>query len=88
MGKVAAAYNLMPEDPDYPIEKIVDALPKAIPEEVDLTGLEVKPLAFGLKIVEVTFVMKDAEGIVDKLEEALQAVPGVKNVETCSLTLI
>ncbi|NYT11692.1 MAG: elongation factor 1-beta [Methanomassiliicoccales archaeon] len=88
MGKVAAAYNLMPEDPEYPIENITDALPKAVPEGVNLSGLEVKPLAFGLKVIEVTFIMDDAEGIIDRLEEALSDVPGVQNVETLSLTLI
>lgn len=88
MGKVAAAYNLMPEDPEYPIENITDTIPKVVPEGVDLSGLEVKPLAFGLNLIEVTFIMEDTEGIIDKLEEALGKVPGVQNVETLSLTLI
>jgi elongation factor 1-beta len=88
MGRVAAAYNLMPESPDTSIEDITDHLPKVIPEGVDLTGLEVKPLAFGLKVIEVTFVMQDAEGIIDRLEESISSIPGVNSVETCSLTLI
>ncbi|HUV24792.1 MAG TPA: elongation factor 1-beta [Methanomassiliicoccales archaeon] len=88
MGKVAAAYNLMPEDPEYPIENITDAIPKAVPDGATLSGLEVKPLAFGLKVIEVTFIMDDTEGIIDRLEESLGKVPGVQNVETLSLTLI
>ena len=88
MGKVAAAYNLMPSDPEYPIEKIAEAIPTAIPESVKMTGLEIKPLAFGLKVLEVTFVMQDAEGIIDRLEESLLGIPGLQNVETSSITLI
>lgn len=88
MGKVAAAYNLMPEGPETPIEEITDSIPKFIPEGVDLTGIKVKPLAFGLKVIEVTFVMQDAEGIIDKLEESIGSIPGINSVETSSLTLI
>jgi len=88
MGKVAAAYNLMPEDPDYPVENITDAIPDSIPDGVKMSAFEVKPLAFGLKVIEATFVMQDEEGIVDKLEEALNVIPGIQSVETSSITLI
>jgi len=88
MGKVAAAYNLMPEDSEYPIEMIANAIPDAIPEDVQLSNLEVKPLAFGLKVIEALFLMQDIEGIVDRLEESLRNIPGLQNVETISITLI
>ena len=88
MGKVAAAYNLMPESPETPIEEVTDSIPKFIPDGVDLTGVDVKPLAFGLKVIQVTFVMEDAEGIIDRLEESISSIPGINSVETCSLTLI
>jgi elongation factor 1-beta len=88
MGKVAAAYNLMPEDPDYPTEKITEAIPDHVPEGVRLSAAEVKPLAFGLKVIEATFVMEDSEGMIDRLEQALTEIPGLQSVETSSVTLI
>jgi len=88
MGKVAAAYNLMPEDLEYPVEKIAEAIPGCLPEGVELSAFEIKPLAFGLKVIEATFVMDDTEGVVDRLEESLANIPGLQNVETLSITLI
>ncbi len=88
MGKVAAAYNLMPEDLEYPVESIAEAIPGYLPEGVELSAFEIKPLAFGLKVIEATFVMDDIEGVVDRLEESLANIPGLQNVETLSITLI
>jgi len=88
MGKVAAAYNLMPEDLESPVEKIAEAIPGYLPEGVELSAFEIKPLAFGLKVIEATFVMDDVEGVVDRLEESLANIPGLQNVETLSITLI
>jgi elongation factor 1-beta len=88
MGKVAAAYNLMPEDPDFPIERIKRAIPGSLPDGVKMEQIEVKPLAFGLKVIEATFVMEDSEGIVTELEQSLRNIPGLKNVETLSISLI
>ncbi len=88
MGDVAATYSLMPSDVESPIEKMREAIPGVIPEEVTVKNIEIKPLAFGLKILEVTFLMEDREGIIDRLEEALQSIEGVKNIDTVSMTLV
>lgn len=88
MGEVAATYSLMPSEVESPIEKIKDTIPQVIPEEVTVRNMDIKPLAFGLKIVEVTFLMEDREGIIDRLEEALQSIEGIKNIDTVSMTLV
>jgi len=88
MGKVAAVYNLVGESPEAPMEDIAKNLPKVVPEGVDVIEAEVKPFAFGLKIIEVTCVMNDTAGIIEKLEEALGKIEGIQNVENTRVTLI
>jgi len=88
MGRVAAIYNLMPEGPDVVIEEVKERIPSIIPDGIKVTDIQIKPLAFGLKILQVTFVMDDAEGMIDKLEEALKDLEGVQSIEAISVTLI
>lgn len=88
MGRVAAIYNLMPDSPDVAVEEVKEKIPSIIPDGINVADVQVKPLAFGLKILQVTFVMDDAEGMIDKLEEALKSLKGVQNIEAISVTLI
>ncbi|MFP4196613.1 MAG: elongation factor 1-beta [Methanomassiliicoccales archaeon] len=88
MGKVAAVYNLMPEDPEVSIEGIKEGIPQVIPQGVQVSSLEIRPVAFGLKMIEATFMMEDEEANVDKLEESLQRIDDVQTVENVSVTLV
>jgi len=88
MGKVAAVYNVIPESPEVPTEKIMGEIPKRVPQGVEVSNMVVKPFAFGLKIIEVTAIMDDAEGLIEKLEESLRAVPEVQGVDSVTITLV
>ncbi|NLT38319.1 MAG: elongation factor 1-beta [Methanomassiliicoccus sp.] len=88
MGKVAAVYNMIPESPESPLEDIIKSIPGAIPEGVTINNVVVKPFAFGLKIIEITCIMDDTSGIIEKLEEALRSVPQIQSVENTTVTLI
>jgi elongation factor 1-beta len=88
MGQVAAVYNVIPESPEVPIEDVVKAIPQALPAGVKLNNVVVKPFAFGLKIIEVTCIMDDTSGIIEKLEEALKTVPQVQGVDMVTMTLV
>jgi len=88
MGKVAVTYKLMPENPEVSIERVRDAIPGVVPEGITINTIQTKPLAFGLRVVEVTFLMDDKEGLVDRLEEALHSIGGIQNVDVVSVSLI
>ncbi len=88
MGKVAAVYNMIPESPEVPTEDVMKAIPTVLPQGVVVNNMVVKPFAFGLNIIEVTCVMDDVEGIIEKLEEALKSVPQVQSVDSVTITLI
>ena len=88
MGTVAAVYSVMPEDTDFDFESLVAKLPSIIPANVKIARADIVPMAFGLKKLDAAFVMEDAPGLVDKLEESLRAIPGIANVETEDVSLL
>ncbi|NLX46574.1 MAG: elongation factor 1-beta [Euryarchaeota archaeon] len=88
MGTVAATYSLMPEDTAFDFQALVAQLPTVVPANVKVAKADIVPMAFGLKKLEVAFVMEDAPGLVDKLEETLRGLPGIQNVETEQVSLL
>ena len=88
MGKVAATYNLMPDGPSIDMEALKAKMPGIVPEGVTILKGEVKPFAFGLNVLEITFLMNDSEGITDRLEEKLRSIEGIQGVESTQVTLV
>ncbi|HEY3421048.1 MAG TPA: elongation factor 1-beta [Methanomassiliicoccales archaeon] len=88
MGQVAAVHHLMPDSTDFDLEGLSKKLPTIVPEGVKVVRSEVKPLAFGLSMLEVTTIMLDSGGLIEKLEETYRSVEGIQNVETVEVGLI
>jgi len=86
MGKVAISFRIMPEGIEVDLRALEAAVRKSLGGR--LKKLETKPVAFGLKALEVIAVVDDASGEMEKVEEALGAVPGVGGVETTEVTLL
>ncbi|HPP44615.1 MAG TPA: hypothetical protein PK446_02355, partial [Methanomassiliicoccaceae archaeon] len=87
MGKVAAVYNVVPESPEVPVEEVMENIAKNAHAGVEVATMNVKPFAFGLKIIEVTGIMDDTEGLIEKFEESLRSVPRVQGVDSVTITL-
>lgn len=82
MGRLVAVFRLMPEDADVDLEKIKERVRSATPPEAVLQGWQVKPVAFGLKALDVTITMEDDEGgSTDQLEAAYSGIEGVGSVQ-------
>lgn len=88
MGDVAVKYRLLPESPDHDIDALIESLKKSLPAEVRFRMTEVKPFAFGLKAIELLVTFKDAGGLSEKTEIALQQVPGIQSVEVLEMGLL
>jgi elongation factor 1-beta len=85
MGEVAVTYRLMPDDVDVDLEAIRERAEGVLGEK-RLHSCEVKPIAFGLKALEITAIIEEVEGLGDKLEGELGAIEGVQSIETVALT--
>ena len=90
MGMGAMTYKL---NPDSDVENVdADAIATAVQvlsdDVYNIQSVEVKPLAFGLKFVQIHVVMNDGEGLADALEGRISAIPGVGEIEVLSMGLL
>lgn len=83
MAKAIITLNIMPVSPETDLDKIEEEAKKKI---IGFAGetefkIEQKPVAFGLKAVNIIFVMDESKGGTDSLEEDIKTVEGVQSVE-------
>ena len=71
----------MPDGPDVNLEEL-----KAKLRVLGARDIKEQPVAFGIKLLDVLFVMPDKEG--SAVEDKIREIEGVSSVETESVTLI
>ena len=86
MGKVAVSFRIMPEGVEVDLDRLQAIVRKSLGGR--LKKLEVTPVAFGLKAIELIAVLDDASGEMEKVESSLAGLPGVGGVETTEVTLL
>ncbi|MCZ7356714.1 MAG: elongation factor 1-beta [Candidatus Methanoperedens sp.] len=85
MGEVAAKIKVMPTGMEVDLNKLKEALKKAVPEGARLHGFSEEPVAFGLKALIAVVKVGDIEGGTEKVEEAFSKVRGVESVSVVEL---
>ena len=73
-------FKLMPEDAEVDTQKLGEkalATVQKIQPDAKVQNIQFKPVAFGLKSVNVTVLMSDGAGGPDALEEAFNGLDGV-----------
>lgn len=90
MGMVALTYKVMPDsDVDDVSADDLAAQITALKDDVyDVQLCETKPLAFGLKFIQVHVVMNDGSGLSDVFEENMRAIHGTGEIEVLSMGLL
>lgn len=87
---VAMTYKVNPdaEMEDVDTDMISTTISTFGDDTYDVQSVEVKPLAFGLKFVQVHVVMNDGEGLADIFEEKMSSISGVGEIEVISMGLL
>ena len=90
MGMVALTYKVMPDSDvdDVSADEIVTQIMGLKNETYDVQLCETKPLAFGLKFIQVHVVMNDGSGLSDIFEENMRAIRGTGEIEVLSMGLL
>lgn len=83
MGDVLCILKVMPTGVDVDMEELKSEIQKLGPK-----AMEIVPVAFGLKALDVRFIRPDSEGGTEDLEEKIRKIDGVESVETTGVTLI
>ena len=75
----------MPEGVETDLEKLTEKLKEVISKHGDFGRAIEKPIAFGLKSIEVSFVIEDAAGIIDSIEEEVKKIEEVQSFDVLDL---
>ncbi len=86
MGAVLVTLKVMPEGPESDLESISDEL-KGLGIG-RFNSLEKEPIAFGLVALKAAYVVDDAGGVADSLEERIRGINGVRDAEVVDATLV
>ncbi len=87
MGKVAVTFRIMPEGVEVDLDNITLGIKKYV-DQKNLAKVEQKPIAFGLKFLEVIVVMDDKSNNSVRLEEKFKELDGVQSVEITDVCLL
>lgn len=87
MGKVAVTFRIMPEGVEVDLDNLSTEIKKFV-DQKNLARLEQKPIAFGLKFLQVIVVMDDKSNNSVELEETFSKLDGVQSVEITDLNLL
>jgi elongation factor 1-beta len=77
MGEVLVAFKVMPKT----IEIDLDSLEKKIREAISPDKVQRNPIAFGIVAFNVTKIIPDASGELEKIENKLKSIDLVGEVE-------
>jgi len=79
---VVVKLRVMPEGVETDLDGIQEKIRSLAKGAFEVHSMEVKPIAFGLKALEVNLLFNDAAGGMDETQEAVKNIGGVSEVET------
>ena len=81
MARLLLVCKILPKGIEVDIDKLPSAIASNLPPEITVRGHQKEPLAFGLFFLKMEFVMDDAGGLLDKLEQAVRSTAGISEFE-------
>lgn len=83
MANVVVTIRIMPQNPGTDLSKIEAQAKKEIVEFCSSQEFktQIEPVAFGLKALNIFFVMDEAKGSTEELENTISQIDGVESVE-------
>jgi len=84
MTNVIVTLKIMPESTEVDLKKISEEAKNKINDFAGSGEMKIEehPIAFGLKSLNITFVMDESKGSTEPLEESIAEIKGVQSVET------
>ena len=86
MSRLVARIKILPADSETDVEKLINNLKTSIPNGMELKAHAKEPIAFGLNAIIGDFLLDDAEGEMEKLEESLKQTEGAGEIQIITIS--
>ena len=83
MAQVVVSLRIMPKNPSVDLSKIEAEVKKEIVKFCNSQEFKtsIEPIAFGLKALNIIFVMDESKGSTEELEKKISQISNVESVE-------
>jgi elongation factor 1-beta len=86
MARLVVRIRILPAEAESNLENVSESIKRSLPEGMEVKSSLMEPIAFGLNAIVGDFLLDDAEGQMDKLEECIKSVEGVGEIEVTNIS--
>lgn len=86
MARLVARIKILPADSESDIDALANNLKSSVPEGMELKAHAKEPIAFGLNAIVGDFLLDDAEGEMEKLEESIKKIEGAGEIQVINIS--
>ncbi len=80
-GSVMVTFKIMPDD----VETDMSSLENEVKKKINPSKSEIIPIAFGLKSLVIVKVIPEKDGELERVEQEIRSISGVKEVEVTNV---
>jgi elongation factor 1-beta len=86
MTRLVARIKILPADSDTDMDSFANVLKSSVPDGMELKAHAKEPIAFGLNALVGDFLLDDAEGEMEKLEESIKKTEGAGEIQVINIS--